>query len=73
VKRADRLALLFQLGFDRSHPTGRSGLKVACSQCEAVAINSVPCHETGCPHATHECAGCNELLPMNQKYCKDCQ
>lgn len=26
-------------------------IKVGCSQCEAVVINGVACHEHGCPNA----------------------
>lgn len=51
---------------DRAH-------RVACSQCAALVINGTPTHETGCPNATHECAGCNARLPMNVKYCEDCK
>lgn len=47
---------------------------VACSQCEALVINGVACHETGCPRATKECRGCNALLPARAyNYCPDCQ
>ena len=50
-------------------PDGR----VSCTQCEALVINGVPCHETGCPNMKHECAGCNATVPVRQKYCADCQ
>jgi hypothetical protein len=58
-------------GFDDSTKSGRH-LRVACSQCEALVINGVPTHETGCPHAMHECAGCNEVIPLRQRYCATC-
>jgi len=62
------------LGFDLSKPVPFSReIKVRCSQCEALVINETPCHETGCPHATHECAGCNERVPVRQRWCADCQ
>lgn len=47
--------------------------RIGCSQCEAMAINGMPCHETGCPHATHECKGCYEQIPKGQKYCESCR
>jgi hypothetical protein len=56
------------MGFQRS-PTGR----LHCDQCEAVSINGLACHETGCPNAKHECNGCTNLIPVRQRYCEDCQ
>lgn len=39
-------------GFDRSFYDRSSGYhNPRCSQCEAVCINGIPCHETGCPNA----------------------
>ena len=69
------LATLRQLGFDlSSHVPFTTQYRVRCSQCEAAAINGVPCHETGCPHALKECHGCNTLIPARgPKYCADCQ
>jgi len=44
------LKKLRQLGFDRSYYDRSSGChRVRCSQCEALVINGIPCHETGCP------------------------
>lgn len=40
---------LKRLGFDRATRDGKY-LKVRCSQCQAAAINGVPCHEHGCPN-----------------------
>jgi len=45
---------------------------VSCDSCQAVRINTILTHETGCQNAKHECAGCNELIPANQKYCAEC-
>ena len=61
------------LGFDRSAyiPFTRQ-YKIRCSSCAALVINGTPCHERGCPAATHECNGCNERIPVNQRYCQDC-
>lgn len=69
-----KLETLHALGFDASaHTFGRKNLlSVACSQCDALVINGTPTHEHGCPHAMHECNGCNELIPMNQRYCESC-
>lgn len=58
-------------GFDESYATA-DGVRVRCSQCEALCICGVAAHETGCPHATHECAGCDEIIPARQKYCQEC-
>lgn len=36
-------------GFDRSYFSRSDNTwHIACSQCEALVINSVPCHEAGC-------------------------
>lgn len=59
------------LGFDRSTRSGKA-VRVKCSQCEALVVNSQPTHETGCPNATHGCRGCNARVPMRQRYCEDC-
>lgn len=58
-------------GFDASHHTGRT-VKVGCSQCAALVINGIACHETGCVNQVHECAGCMTFVPVRQKYCADC-
>ena len=47
--------------------------RVSCDQCEVVCINGIACHETRCPNARHECNGCNNLVPINVRYCEDCQ
>lgn len=67
------LANLRAQGFDQaSHVPFTRQFKVRCSQCEALVINGVATHETGCPNARHECRGCNNLIPRNQRYCEDC-
>ena len=59
-------------GFNNT--TIRSGnVRLACSQCEALVINGIATHETGCPNATHECNGCNTRVPQNQRYCANCE
>lgn len=68
------LATLRNLGFDNAkHVPFTKQYHVACSQCQALAINGTPTHEHGCPNAVKECHGCNALIPINQKYCQDCQ
>lgn len=38
-------------GFDESYYDRSScAWRVRCSQCDAMVINGVPCHETGCPN-----------------------
>ena len=72
----DRLQALEARGFDASEPFGgrwnMQSIAVRCSACDARVINGTACHETGCPHAVHECNGCNELIPVRQKYCEEC-
>ena len=68
-----RLARLRMEGFDRSnHVPFTKQYHVGCSQCNALCINNVACHETGCTHDTHECRGCNEIIPRRQTYCQAC-
>ena len=45
-------ARMVALGFDlsRAVPFER-GVRVRCSQCEALCINGIPTHERGCPNA----------------------
>lgn len=45
---------------------------VRCENCDALVINGTPAHETGCPSAMHECAGCNEVIPQRHRYCESC-
>lgn len=71
----DRLTDLQARGFDESYALGRSrptAICVQCPRCEAAVINGIAAHETGCPQARHECHGCNNLIPANQKYCGEC-
>lgn len=65
------LETLHRSGFDNSRQVGRT-LYPRCSQCETLVIQGVACHETGCPNATHECRGCNEQIPVRQRYCEEC-
>lgn len=52
-------------GFDKSRVSDESdGARVGCSQCEALVINGVACHETGCPNESrrrNRLVGCGEF------------
>jgi hypothetical protein len=63
---------LIAQGFDQTYISRASGVRPKCSQCEALVINGIATHETGCPNARHECHGCYESIPLNQRYCPDC-
>lgn len=64
---------LIAQGFDKTKRGFNRGYRPECSQCAARVINGTACHEIGCPHAMHECKGCNTLVPVRVKYCPDCQ
>jgi rRNA maturation endonuclease Nob1 len=67
------LALLRLLGFSESeHVPFTRQYRVRCASCEALVINGTPTHERGCPDQMHECHGCNEIIPANQRYCASC-
>lgn len=72
AKTKQRLESLIIRGFDDSHVIRGGLIKIKCSACQAAKIGGVPCHETGCPNATHGCHGCDEAIPVKQKYCQDC-
>jgi hypothetical protein len=49
--KLSRVQRLRDAGFDQSYPIPfEHSWKVRCSQCEALVINGIACHETGCPH-----------------------
>lgn len=46
-------------GFDRSYAIPfEHSWKVRCSQCEALVINGLACHETGCPNTVRDEEDC---------------
>ena len=47
ARRAERIR---KEGFDRSRVSATGYVHVVCSQCEAIVINGVACHEYGCPN-----------------------
>jgi hypothetical protein len=57
ARRPSLLDTVLAQGFDRSEPIGRDdsgrfvrGVRVRCSQCEALCINGIATHEQGCPN-----------------------
>ena len=69
--RSAMLDSLLAQGFDLSVRRG-AYVTPRCSCCEAIVINGVACHESGCGNAMHECAGCWTMVPMRVRYCEDC-
>lgn len=68
------LAELREHGFDLStHIPFTKQYNVKCSCCLALSVNGTPTHEIGCPNAKHECLGCSNIIPINRRYCADCQ
>lgn len=55
-----------------SHIPFTKQYRVRCDCCEALVVNGVATHETGCDAAMHECNGCNAVIPARQRYCEDC-
>lgn len=55
MRKPSKLSRLKAAGFDRSRymPSERAWA-VRCSQCEALVICGVACHETGCINKPHE-------------------
>jgi hypothetical protein len=63
-------------GFDQTElvkVNGEPRTRVRCSSCAVAIINGLACHETGCPNARHECAGCGALIGRSFRYCDECQ
>lgn len=50
VNISGKLDELYQRGFDLSYYLAGGKFKVWCSKCDALVINGVACHETGCPN-----------------------
>jgi hypothetical protein len=73
TKTQERLARLHARGFDRAYIIRGGMIRAACSQCAAIVINGLACHETGCPNQTYDCKGCNALVTRRGAYCADCQ
>lgn len=69
-----RIQELEARGFDACGPLDTGGIRVGCTQCEALVIQGTPCHERGCRNAMRECSGCNNLIPALKfrRFCEDC-
>jgi hypothetical protein len=50
---AGRAAQARRDGFDKSY-SDDGAVSIKCSQCAALVINGVPCHERGCPNIKKE-------------------
>lgn len=72
-KKPITMAELEELGFDKCRQVEvGERITIGCSQCAAVAINGVPCHETGCPNMRHECAECGDYIEKKYRLCESC-
>ena len=73
-KRAGLLATALDAGFDRSRVIPfEHGVRIGCSQCEALAINGVGTHEHGCPNRPRyvECYVCGYDVKVGEVCCQD--
>ena len=49
--KIENISNLKKMGFDETYYDKEDiAYVVICSQCEALVINNVPCHEIGCPN-----------------------
>ena len=63
-QRYNYLQSLRDRGFDESeHIPFTKHYRIRCSQCEALSINEMACHETGCPNIVPTCEECGNLDP----------
>ena len=68
--KSAKLSILHGEGFNESYKH-KDYIRVKCSNCEALVINGIACHEAGCDNTMHECRGCNTILDYHG-YCEDC-
>lgn len=67
------LTTAIKSGFDRSTQKAFSdAIYIRCSQCEAICVNGIPIHETGCPNEPSQCFECGDFIPRNHRYCAEC-
>jgi len=53
--KLSRVQRLRDAGFDLAYAIPfEHSWKVRCSQCEALVINGIACHETGCPNVRRD-------------------
>jgi len=60
--KSAKLSILHGEGFNESYKH-KGYIRVKCSNCEALVINGIACHEAGCDNTMHEC---------REGYCEDC-
>lgn len=73
ARRQSLVSDLRARGFDQSRQRiGERVVAVSCSQCEALVINGVACHERSCPNQTYNCKGCDATVSRSGAYCPDC-
>lgn len=75
AKLQDRIDELEQDGFDQCRIDGKH-IRVKCSQCDALCINGIACHEIGCPNIvkTFKCWQCGCDVRVGQSCgCQDWQ
>jgi hypothetical protein len=72
-KTAQLLQTAIAEGFDQSVPIGRDndgqfarGIRVRCSQCEALVLQGTACHEHGCPNIARACRECGNVIPHGE-------
>jgi hypothetical protein len=58
------VALLDRLiaqGFDASYEQQHGSVRLGCSRCDALSIQGIACHETGCPNVVRgDEKGCDD-------------
>lgn len=56
----EEILRLEDLGFVVTRYPFEKSVRISCYNCAAIAINGVPCHETGCidERFEHECSEC---------------
>ncbi len=69
-KRILKQRLIAQ-GFESTYIT-RNGVHPVCDNCQAIVIQGLATHETGCSNRKRECEGCSNLIPIHFRVCDDC-
>lgn len=74
ARTVSQTARLHAQGFDLSRAIPfEHAWRVRCSQCDAVCVNGIPCHERGCPNDRNgECFECGTTINRRARYCDDC-
>jgi hypothetical protein len=69
-KPLDRLRYHVTGAIERGEKTAITSLRVKCTDCEALVINGLPCHETGCPAAKRPWVEWNGLIVPGDLPCE---